>query len=103
MGEGWGVFLDRIGDPVIGAPSGGDYTPGDLSEVILKDATAASVTVAIPTAVGKAGVMYWIKKTDASANTVTVAATIDGDVNFILYFQDEVIAIVSDDANWWIV
>lgn len=82
-------------------------TVGASEEIVLCNATGGAFTATMPTAVGKEGFIYRIKKTDSSANAVKVdgngAETIDGDADFDLLSQDEVIAIVSDNANWWIV
>lgn len=83
------------------------YTAANIEEIILANATGGAFTITMPTAVEREGYIYRIKKTDASANAVKVdglgAETIDGDADFDLIAQDEVIAVVSDNANWWII
>lgn len=82
------------------------YTILASDETILADASGGAFTVTLPTAVGITGKRYSIKKTDSSTNAVTVdgdgAETIDGDANFELALQDEVIGLVSDGTEWWI-
>lgn len=74
--------------------------------VILCDATANNITVNLPTAVGSI-IIFDIKKTDSSANTVTVdgntTETIDGGTTAVLAVQNESITIISDNANWRII
>lgn len=71
--------------------------------VILCDCTSNSITVNLPTAVGNTAV-FFLKKTDSSANTVTVdgasTETIDGGATAVLQTQDEAIILISDNANW---
>jgi len=72
------------------------------------DATSASVTVTLPTAVGNSGQMIEVTKTDNSANTVRVAAngseSINGSTNLIyLYSQNDSVVIRSDGTNSYIV
>lgn len=75
--------------------------------IIGADATTAPFTVTLPTAVGIAGRQYTIKKTDATANAVTVdgdaSETIDGATTYPLASQYNSVTIVSDGANWLII
>lgn len=75
--------------------------------VLLCDATSASITVNLPSAGGIAGKRYAVKKTDASANTVTLdgagAETIDGAATKVLSSQYASVEIVSNGSNWMIV
>jgi hypothetical protein len=79
-------------------------TPAD--EVILANASGGSFAVTLPTAVGSARA-FSVKKTDASASTVTVnttlGQTIDGGTTAVLRVQYESITVVSDGANWFII
>jgi len=78
------------------------YIASSRDEIILADASGGAFTITMPTATGREGFIYTIKKTDSSANAVTVAGTIDGDTDFDLLSQDESITIVSDNSAWWI-
>ncbi len=75
-------------------------------DVIPCDATSAGFTVNLPAAAGVAGKVFAIKKTDASANVITVdgnsSETIDGATTKTLTIQYESIQIVSDGSNWHI-
>jgi len=77
-----------------------DYTIGG-------DATSASFAVTLPTAVGKPGQSFIIKKIDSSANTVTVATTssqtIDGATTYIMGYQYQSVTVQSNGANWLII
>lgn len=72
--------------------------------IILADATGGSLTITLPSAVGIKGKTYSVKRLNAGANTVTVAAagaeTIDGASTEVLTMQYVSIDLVSDDANW---
>lgn len=82
------------------------YTATDSDAVILCDASALAFTITLPTAVGRLGRVYRIKKTDGSPNTVTVdgagVETIDGGLTATLTVQYEAITIISDGTEWWI-
>jgi hypothetical protein len=74
-------------------------------EVVLADATAGAITVDLPSpALGRRVV---VKKTDASANAVTVdpfaAETIDGGPSFGLPAQYDAVTVVSDGTNWFVI
>jgi hypothetical protein len=83
------------------------YTAANVEEIILANATGGAFTITMPTAVEREGYIYSIKKTDSSANAVKVdglgSEEIDGDADFDLLSQDEVITVVSDNANWWVI
>ena len=82
------------------------YTALTTSSIIFANATDGAITVNLPTAVGISGRRYIIKKTDSSANAVTVdgngSQTIDGSTTKILLNQYDCIEIYSDGANWQI-
>jgi hypothetical protein len=75
-------------------------------DVILCDATANSITVNLPTAVGNHA-RFHIKKTDSSVNTVTIngdgTETIDGGLTAVLRRQYESVTLIADGANWLII
>jgi len=68
------------------------------------DATSASFTFTLPTAVGIKGRIYRAKKIDSTGNTVTLdgngTETIDGGLTLVLAIQYDVAAVQSDGANW---
>ena len=109
MGDGWGDFLDRIGDPISPAitPVVGNYTPGDVGEFMECSASSGAFTVTMPTASEKFGRKYWVKKIDSSANAVTIdgagVETIDDAASFDLEFEDESVTLMSNGENWRIV
>jgi hypothetical protein len=80
------------------------YTATASVTVILCSATTAAFTVTLPTAASVAGRQYTIKKTDSSANAVTVGTTssqtIDGSTTYSLPSQYNFVTVVSDGANW---
>ena len=73
--------------------------------VIICDATSGDLTITLPTAVGITGRIYYIKRIDGSANTVTVdgngSETIDDGLTITLS-QYDCLQIVSDGTEWWI-
>lgn len=62
------------------------------------------VTITLPTAVGRVGKLYYIKNTGTDAITIntTGGETIDGETSFELAFQNSLIGLVSNGANWFI-
>lgn len=78
---------------------------GDDIDVTTSDASSSPQSVDLPTAVGKDDDLYVIIKTDGTNNTVTVntngSETIDGASKYILRRKYEVLAIVSNNANWF--
>jgi hypothetical protein len=73
------------------------------SKAVLCNAASGAIVVTLPTAVGNTATLTF-KKTDASANTLTIdgagSETIDDGLTAVLRAQFESITIVSDDANW---
>lgn len=79
-------------------------TAGDQT-FLLVDASGGAVTITLPTAAGIADRVYYIKKTDASSNNVTISPsggqTIDGSSSFALKISYEAVMVVSDGSNWF--
>lgn len=77
----------------------GDYT-------ILCDATSGAITVTLPLAKPNKQKVYIIKKTDSSANAITIdgngAETIDGATTQSLASQYDTKTIQSDGTSWHI-
>lgn len=83
------------------------YTVTTDDEVIIADATGGAFAVTLLAASGRAGRVFWIKKSDSSANAVTVTAAgsdkIDGAATYALSAQYDSIGIISDGTNWQII
>lgn len=105
-GSGWTAFatparptrlLAKTADYTVTIADGDDVT-------ILIDATAGNKTVTLYTAVGNTGRRITVKKTDATANTVTIdpngAQTIDGAATVVLGGQYATLRVQADGANW---
>lgn len=73
--------------------------------MILADATSAAITVNLPAVAASAGRVLVVKKTDASANAVTLdgnaSETIDGATTKALAAQYDVVTVVCDGSAWW--
>lgn len=72
--------------------------------VSLADASGGSITLTLPA--HASGRQVTVKKTDATANTVTVTGAtgnIDGASNVVLYSEDESVTVISDGTNWHII
>lgn len=83
------------------------YTVLSIDGVILANAATAGFTVTLPSAVSLRRREFVIKKTDATANVVTVGTTssqtIDGAATKTLTVQWQTLRVVSDGANWFAV
>jgi len=73
-------------------------------KVYLCDATSASITVNLPTAVGNTA-RFTFKKIDSSANTVTIdpnaSETVDGVATKTISAQYGTLTVVSNGSNWF--
>ncbi len=101
-----GTSFDNVSgfDPI--ATVSAAYTMSATDQVVLANAATAAFTVTIPTAVGIAGTKISIKKTDSTANSVTITAptsggTIDGNATISLNVQNQSVTLLSDGTNWW--
>jgi hypothetical protein len=99
--------LTTAGNLVAYVSKTGAYTATATDEIIASDATSAAFTITLPTAASKTGQRYTIKKTDSSANAVTVGTTssqtIDGSATYSLATQYKFITVVSNGSNWLII
>lgn len=81
------------------SPAASDY-------LLLVDATAGAVTINLPAAASNAKRVLIIKKTDGSANAVTLdgnaAETIDGSATKVISTQYQSFTIQCDGSAWWI-
>lgn len=85
-----------------------NYTATTEDRTITGDATSGVITITLPTAVGKSGIVYIVKKIDASGNAVNVASTssqtFDGAASpYALATQWKYAQFQSDGANWIII
>jgi len=70
------------------------------------DASGGAINITMPTAVGNAGTMYYVKKVDGTNNACNMITnsteTIDGlDDGIILMEPLLSVGFVSDGSNWW--
>lgn len=82
-----------------------DYTITSSDTVIFADCTSGNVIITLPTASTVSGYRFYIKRTDGSANTVSVARsgsdTIDGATSQSLTAQYTSVTVVSDGSTHW--
>jgi hypothetical protein len=91
----------------------GNYTAAWSDTVLLVNATVGNITITLPDSgfvaspKDEMGKLFYIKKVDASANTVTIdgysAQTIDGAATYVINTQYDSVTIVSDGSNYHIV
>lgn len=105
LSPNWGDQLARVRTAIAAADS-----PFDANRypVLPCNATAGNIIVNLPSAANAAHKVYYVKKLDGSANTVTVDADgadlIDGAASVVLANQWDSVGLVSDGvSNWYII
>jgi len=83
-------------------------TTGDATKTIAVDATSGALTITLPAAASATnGFEVTVKKTDSSANAVTIdgnaAETIDGATTLALSNQNDSATLRCDGSNWFVV
>ena len=76
------------------------YTVSDTDSIIICDATSGTFTITFPAAAAAKNKVFFLKKTDASANAITLG-TIDGSSKSLGSQYDSYI-VGSDGTNYWI-
>ncbi len=83
-----------------------NYTALPLDDLILCNASSRNITVTLPTAVGRSGKRYYIKKIDTSTHTVTIDPngneTMDSFSECIITSFNTCLTPASDGSNWFI-
>jgi|GEM_PF-6587551 len=105
---GWIAITPKIIRTLINAtPKTANYTITADDSTILYNATSGNLNATLPSASSSfsvdSGRIYTIKKTDATANTVTVVGSIDGGTNFVLRNQNEAITVQSTGTDFKII
>jgi len=107
-----GAYVDILTGPGSTLPLStktANYTLTDADYTILANAPAATpLTMTLPTAVGRTGKIFVIKKINSlGVDTITVDAsgveTIDGALTYVLIPQWESIMVQSNGANWFVI
>lgn len=84
-------------------PSSASVTAGPNPYIAI-DATGGNRTVTMPVCASAKGFVYHVKKTDSSANTVTItpdgAELVDGEASYVLEAKGDSVTVVSDGSNW---
>lgn len=98
----------NLSSPAVNSQSA-NYTvlTSDQNKTILVNATSGNITITLlASATAGSGFELTIKKTDSTANTVTIdgngSETIDGATTQVLAFQNNSMTIISDGTNWQI-
>jgi len=83
------------------------YVTTATDYAIFWNCTGGNSTINLISAVGRGGIVYIIKKTDATANTLTINAnstqTIDGALTKVLTVKNHAVMLMSDGANWQVI
>ena len=102
-----GPVITPIPLPGVGTVTS-DYTLDALLDAgILVDATSGALIITLPEAASSTNVQFFIKKIDATGNTVTVdgngADTIDGLATQVIASQYTTLTVYSNGTAWFIV
>jgi len=85
----------------------GATTLNQTHNVVLASDAGGSFTITLPAAASNTDKTYYIKKTNSSANTITIdgngAETIDGATTLLLYVQYDAVRIICDGSNWYVI
>lgn len=74
--------------------------PSNGSSFNFCDATSGNITMTLPTSSVSNGTFFTFVKTDASANTVTIAGTINGVTNYVLSTRYQAVKVVYTGSAW---
>jgi hypothetical protein len=104
-------FLKADGTWAVSSPTAvsSSSTPqtAAVGEVRLVSASGGNIVVNLPTAAGNTSKTITIKKTDQSANTVTVTGNggelIDIANTYVLRFPMDAVTVISDGTQWWVI
>lgn len=107
--QGWATqlnrWLGRLGFRVVTAAAA-TYAILDTDDTILADATGGAFTATLPTAVGRAGRRFTVKRVNAGGNAVTIGSaggTIDGAGTVALGAQWASRTVESNGTSWFVV
>lgn len=81
-----------------------NYTAG-AEKFLLCDPSAGSFTVTMPAMADALTRPYFVKRTDNSANTVTIAltnGTIDGGATYVMTAKNSAVVLYTDGVGWFI-
>ena len=99
-----GHFYDTVVTKVF---ADSPYTATSSDDTILCNTASGAITINLPTAVNISGKKYNIKKTDSSANDITVnpdgTETIDDALTLTIAGQYDSYTVQSDNENWRII
>lgn len=93
-----GLFLGQTTTAV-------NYPVTDADTAIFGDTTGGNITVTLPTAVGRAGRIFIVKKVLGANNVVVQAAgveNIDNANTAVIMTLYASISVISDNVGWWI-
>lgn len=84
-----------------------DYNLADEDSVLLVDASIAPVDIQLPSAVGRSGKIYDIKKIDNTTNLVTIFAALGQQVEFDTSIEIDVqgvnASVISNGTAWFLI
>lgn len=82
------------------------YSVNFSDEILLCDASGGAFTISVPVVQAVQGRRLTIKKTDSSANAVSVSTltgAIDSGGTIVMATQNEAVSITFDGTNWFVV
>ena len=98
----WILHSTSVSGSVISKSSNYTLATGDYC--VQATAGAGGITITLPTAVGRSGIPFFVKRVDTGAGNVTVATTssetIDGATSYLLTNQWQLIVVRSNGTGW---
>lgn len=83
--------------------SASSITLADTDDVVLFNTASAALTATLPSAVGRTGHTFVVKKLGANPLTIASASTIDGASSEVISMDDGFREVVSDGDEWHII
>lgn len=91
--------------PIVVTTATSNYNVSTTDDYILGDATSASITITLPTAIGVTK-PFTIKRINSGVNVVNInttsSQTMDGSTSIAMNIQNQSLSFVSNNANWFI-
>jgi len=99
--SGWIIRASLSDDMVLSKSAAYTITIGDYNKTILANAAGGAFTLTLANAASAGeGFPIFIKKTDNTANKVTISGTIDGAASITLDSEDDAVLLIGNATNY---
>lgn len=98
--------FNAAGGPVAISTKNNSYSILTTDCFLAGDCNSGNITFTLPAVSGNTGRIFYIKKIDATANTLTIVGfggeLIDGVASFVLSSQYQSVSVIDNGTSWWI-